>query len=294
MLPAARWVIGAALVTPVALAAIGTAPVAAGASDDSSTSASPTVSSPAPTTSATPFTPEPEPSPTQTPASSPPSDVPLTISPEMAMESQLAALRLPTGTVDGVITPGTRRGMCVFRDLTGYKATRNLPTPELINRITTTTALPALPKRLRSVKALVNLTCQTAYITDGKGTVLRVLPVSTGKDLGPHATRTGFKRVYYKVNRWQRSTLFSEPDGRPGLYRPIYFDRGIAFHGVRKAIRTVPQSHGCVRTWPRDQDWLWNQLSVRDEVFVYGNYWRGKTASLGGYGMRSEVFASSP
>jgi len=175
--------------------------------------------------------------------------------------------------------------MCVFRDLTGYKATRELPTPELINRITTTTTLPGLPKRLRSVKALVNLTCQTAYITDGKGTILRVLPVSTGKDLGPHATRTGFKRVYYKVNRWQRSTLFPEPDGRPGLYRPIYFDRGIAFHGVRKAIRTVPQSHGCVRTWPRDQDWLWNQLSVRDEVFVYGNYWKGKSAALGGYGM---------
>ena len=86
-----------------------------------------------------------------------------------------------------------------------------------------------------------------------------MLPVSTGKDLGPHATRTGFKRVYYKVNRWQRSTLFPEPDGRPGLYRPIYFDRGIAFHGVRKAMRTDPQSHGCVRTWPAIRTGLWNQ-----------------------------------
>ena len=280
MLPAARWVIGAALVTPVALAAIGTAPVAAGPGDDPSSSVSPATSSPSETASPSPVVPDP----TVTPAATP-SQTPITISPEMAMESQLAALGLPTGIADGVITPGTRRGMCVFRDLTGYKATRELPTPELINRITTTTTLPGLPKRLRSVKALVNLTCQTAYITDGKGTILRVLPVSTGKDLGPHATRTGFKRVYYKVNRWQRSTLFPEPDGRPGLYRPIYFDRGIAFHGVRKAIRTVPQSHGCVRTWPRDQDWLWNQLSVRDEVFVYGNYWRGKTASLGGFGM---------
>ncbi len=201
------------------------------------------------------------------------------------MESQLDALGLPTSIVDGMISPGTRRGMCAFRDLTGQRASRNLPSVELMNQISTTTALPRLPKRLKGVKALVNLTCQTAYITDGRRTVLRVLPVSTGKDMGLHATRTGFKRVYYKVNRWQRSTLFPEPDGRPGLYRPIYFDRGIAFHGVRRMIRAFPQSHGCVRTWPADQDWLWEQLKVRDRVFVYGNYWKGKSASLGGYGM---------
>lgn len=200
------------------------------------------------------------------------------------MESQLAVLGLPTGIVDGMISAGTKRGLCVYRDLFGLKATRSLPTPELMNQVTTTTSLPRLPARLNGTKALVSLTCQSAYITDGAGTVMRVLSVSTGKDLGPHATRTGFKRVYYKYNGWQKSSLFPEPDGRPGLYRPIYFDRGIAFHGVRHPVRTYPQSHGCVRTWPVDQDWLWTKLKVRDKVFVYGNYWKGKSASLGGYG----------
>lgn len=199
------------------------------------------------------------------------------------MESQLAALGIPTGIVDGMISPGTKRGLCVYRDLFGLKATRSLPTPKLMNRVTTTTVLPRLPARLDGTKALVNLTCQTAYITDGAGGILRVLSVSTGKDMGLHATRTGFKRVYYKYNAWQKSSLFPEPDGRPGLYRPIYFDRGIAFHGVRQLVRTYPQSHGCVRTWPADQDWLWNQLKVRDKVFVYGNYWKGRSASLGGF-----------
>lgn len=200
------------------------------------------------------------------------------------MESQLAALGLPTGPVDGVIDGRTLRAVCAYRDLTRDTVSRELPSPELMQQISVTTGFPLLPKRLRSVKALVSLSCQATYITDEAGTVIRVLPVSTGKDRGLHATRTGFKRVYYKVNRWQRSTLFPEPDGRPGLYRPVYFDRGIAFHGVRRPIRTKPQSHGCVRTWPADQDWLFDQLRLRDKVFVYGDYWRGRTASLGGYG----------
>lgn len=294
MLPAAKWVIGAALVTPVAIASIGTAPVVAGPGDIASTSASATASStesapPTETPSETPSTPSETPT-TASPEVSTPAPVETTpsvpeISPELAMESQLSALGLPTGElIDGMITPGTKRGMCVFRDLHGMKSSRKLPSAALMNRITTTTALPKLPARLNGVKALVNLTCQAAYITDGNGSILRVLSVSTGKDNGFHATRTGFKRVYYKVNRWQKSTIFPEPDGRPGLYRPIYFDRGIAFHGVRREIKTFPQSHGCVRTWPTDQDWLWNQLNLRDRVFVYGNYWKGKSASLGGYG----------
>lgn len=262
MLPGATWLIAAALVAPVALAGLSTGAAADDAVVDPSVSPS---ESPSPVESV-PVTPTP------------------TIAPELAMETQLSALGIPTGVVDGIVSPGTKRGMCVFRDLTGQKATRKLPTPELMQQISTTTELPQLPRKLRSVKALVSLTCQAAYITDGTGTILRVLSVSTGKDNGVHRTRPGFKRVYYKVNAWQRSTLYPEPDGRPGLYRPIYFDRGIAFHGVRKPVRTYPQSHACVRTWPADQDWLWNKLKVRDRVFVYGDYWRGHSASLGGYG----------
>jgi hypothetical protein len=200
------------------------------------------------------------------------------------METSLNALGLPTGKVDAVVTKRTRRAVCVYRDLHGQRATRKPPKPGLMGRISATTQLPRLPRKLTGVKALVSLTCQAAYITDNRRTILRVLPVSTGKDNGRHATRTGFKRVYYKFNAWQRSTLFPEPDGRPGLYRPVYFDRGIAFHGVRKPIRTWPQSHGCVRTWPKQQDWLFKQLRLRDKVFVYGNYWRGRSAPLGGYG----------
>ncbi len=218
----------------------------------------------------------------------PPSDpVPLpteTISPNLALETSLAALGLPTGKVDGRIKATTRRALCTFRDLNGLRATRKPASAKLAARIAASEELPLLPKKLRGVKALVSLTCQATYVTNNKRVVLRVLPVSTGKDNGFHKTRTGFKRVYYKVNAWQASTLFPEPDGRPGLYRPVYFDRGIAFHGVRKPVRTRPQSHGCVRTWPRHQDWLFKRLKVRDRVFVYGDYWRGRSAPLGGYG----------
>jgi hypothetical protein len=278
MLAGTKWLIAAALTTPVVLAALSSAPVAAdlGSADSSSPPASAPESSPE--SPAAPATTPPEPVPV------PATSEPAAPDPLLTMESQLAALGLPTGTVDGTVTSGTRRGLCTFRDLMGLRTTRERPTPSLMTRIATATELPRLPRKLRDVKALVSLTCQATYVTDGRGTIVRVLPVSTGKDNGMHRTRPGIKRVYYKVNRWQRSTLFPEPDGRPGLYRPIYFDRGIAFHGVRKPIRTYPQSHACVRTWPSDQDWLWDRLQVRDKVFVYGDYWRGRSASLGGYG----------
>ncbi|MCB9423729.1 MAG: L,D-transpeptidase family protein [Actinobacteria bacterium] len=202
------------------------------------------------------------------------------------MEQQLDALGLPTGKVDGNINASTRRALCAYRDLNGLSATRSPAGAALMSRISDSSELPLLPRKLLGVKALVSLTCQTAYVTNNAGYVVRVLPVSTGKDNGYHETRRGFKRVYWRYNGWQASTLFPEPDGRPGLYRPIYFDRGIAFHGVRKPVKTKPQSHGCVRTWPKHQDWLWKRLKVRDRVFVYGNYWRKKTAALGGYAKR--------
>lgn len=248
MLPLSKWVMAAALASTLALAGN---PVSAADEPDASPSPSPTVPQ---------------------------------ITPEMGMESELAALGFPTGRVDGIIDRRTRRALCAYRDLTGVMASRGLPSPEIMLRISKTTSLPALPRKLRKVRALVSLTCQTVYVTNRRGKILRILAVSTGKDRGFHATRTGFKRVYFKYNAWQHSDLFPEPDGRPGLYRPVYFDRGIAFHGVRKPIRTKPQSHGCVRTWPEDQDWLFKKLKMRDRVFVYGNYWKIKTAALGGYG----------
>jgi len=283
MLPATTWVIAAALVTPVAFSLVSTTPVSAEpspavSSPSQSTSPSTTPSDPGFTEPVEPTPIQPVPTPTGTPDPGP------TVSPEMQMESALAALGLPTGRVDGLVNAATRRALCAYRDLNGLSATRKPARSALVSQISASTELPLLPRKLFGVKALVSLTCQTAYITNNAGVIVRVLPVSTGKDNGYHETRRGFKRVYWKYNGWQASSLFPEPDGRPGLYRPIYFDRGIAFHGVRKPVRTKPQSHGCVRTWPKDQDWLWKRLNVRDRVFVYGNYWRQKTASLGGFG----------
>lgn len=278
MLPAATWVTAAALVTPVAFALV-SSPVVAEPGPATSSSASPEITeSSSPIISESPSTPAPEPS-TTAPTAPPVNPV----TPELQMEMDLDALGLPTGKVDGYVNASTRRALCAYRDLNGLGATRGQPGTALMSKISSSSDLPLLPRKLFGVKALVSLTCQTAYITNNAGYIVRVLPVSTGKDNGYHETRRGFKRVYWKYNGWQASSLFPEPDGRPGLYRPIYFDRGIAFHGVRKPVKTKPQSHGCVRTWPKDQDWLWKRLKVRDRVFVYGNYWSKKTASLGGY-----------
>ena len=124
----------------------------------------------------------------------------------MAMESSLAAMGLPTGRVDGLVNSYTKRALCAYRDLHGLPASRKLAGSALMADISSATELPLLPKKLFGVKALVSLTCQTAYITNNAGHIVRVLPVSTGKDNGYHETRTGFKRVYYRVNAWQAST----------------------------------------------------------------------------------------
>lgn len=206
-------------------------------------------------------------------------------------EQRLSVLGMPTGPKDGSLDLESRRGLCAWRDLTSRRTSRDKASQAELIALINSTGVPRITKQqtrllgrlgldLARPGALVNLTCQVTYWQESR-TVVRVLPVSTGMDNGFHRTRSGLKTVYWKYNGWQASSLFPEPDGRPGLYRPVYFDRGIAFHGVRKPILTKPQSHGCVRTWPTDQDWLYPRLTTGTKVWVYGDYWVGKGKNFG-------------
>src|SRR5690606_3483495 len=160
MLPAATWVTAAALVTPVAFALV-SSPVVAEPGPATSSSASPEITeSSSPIISESPSTPAPDPS---TTAPTAPPVNPLT--PELQMEMDLDALGLPTGKVDGYVNASTRRALCAYRDLNGLGATRGQPGTALMSKISSSSDLPLLPRKLFGVKALVSLTCQTAYIT---------------------------------------------------------------------------------------------------------------------------------
>lgn len=189
-----------------------------------------------------------------------------------AVEKALQQFGAPSGKADGVFDQKTRRGLCVWRELTQHKQTRALPTDN--ERF----LIVSQPKQVipsYMVAGLnINRTCQamTWVVVDPTTQVRQikaVVPVSTGEKSFP--TASGLFKIYFTVNRWQESTLY------PGamMYRPIYFHGGMAVHGsaTDALVKTYPASHGCVRALHADMDRLWAAGVGRGTpVLVYGTY----------------------
>ena len=76
-------------------------------------------------------------------------------------------------------------------------------------------------------------------------------------------TPPGVYSTYYEVNKWDVGPL-------GGLYRPKYFNRGIAVHGSY-SVPPYPASHGCVRVSLAAMDWIWlnNMMPRGTKVVVY-------------------------
>ena len=73
----------------------------------------------------------------------------------------------------------------------------------------------------------------------------------TVKGVRKHAvTPKGVYHVYRGVNGW-------DPGPLGKLYRPRYFNGGIAVHGY-PSVPSTPASHGCVRVTIGAMDFLWN------------------------------------
>ena len=99
------------------------------------------------------------------------------------------------------------------------------------------------------------------FAVDGK--LRYVLNTSTGTAETP--TPRGSYRLIRRINRWHTAPL-----GR--LYRPMFFYRGYAIHGVADgSIPGYPASHGCARVSTAAMDMLWSPagLRLRDRVLVY-------------------------
>lgn len=116
----------------------------------------------------------------------------------------------------------------------------------------------------------INKSNQTLLIVDS-GVVRRIFNTSTGSNqryysVGRwHVARTpsGSFRVYRRVSAWDRGHLGS-------LYRPQYFNSGIAVHGYT-SVPSTPASHGCARVSLRAMDNLWGARGMRvgTTVLVY-------------------------
>ncbi|GAB1644539.1 L,D-transpeptidase family protein [Krasilnikovia sp. MM14-A1259] len=103
------------------------------------------------------------------------------------------------------------------------------------------------------------------------GRVTGILNTSTGSNQNyeykDHTylahTPSGKFQVYRQIDGWRHGPLGP-------LWRPKYFNGGIAVHGAY-SIPPYPASHGCARVSIPAMDWLWssNQLPPRTKVWVY-------------------------
>lgn len=109
-----------------------------------------------------------------------------------------------------------------------------------------------------------------------------LLIVTAGKVSAVLNTSTGSNQPYQQGGQTQTATTPSgqftifrqvnadDPGPLGDLWRPKYFNRGIAIHGA-PSIPAYPASHGCARLSNAAIDWIWasNQAPIGTRVWVY-------------------------
>ncbi|MBT0770285.1 murein L,D-transpeptidase [Kineosporia sp. J2-2] len=77
------------------------------------------------------------------------------------------------------------------------------------------------------------------------------------------STPSGHYKVYRQINGYRHAALGV-------LYRPKYFNGGIAVHGSN-SVPAYAASHGCARVTDAVMDWLWGQgkMPIGTSVWVY-------------------------
>ncbi|HET6511322.1 MAG TPA: L,D-transpeptidase, partial [Candidatus Kapabacteria bacterium] len=120
----------------------------------------------------------------------------------------------------------------------------------------------------------VDLMRQVLFVVDSLGTVVRILPVSSGNGKpfttvrpdGTEYTRNaitpaGQFRISRIIKGWRKSELGE-------LFYPIYFRGGAAVHGAR-SVPNFPASHGCVRIPLFAAEELARSVSVLHPILVH-------------------------
>lgn len=159
-------------------------------------------------------------------------------------EQRLWQLGYWAGPVDGRFDSASRHALIAFQKVQRRERTGKLTTDELD---ALRNASRPLPQFGTQPHVKIDLERQVLFLVDETGSVVRILPVSTGNgglymDHGKvHRARTptGQFTVLRKINGWRLSSLGL-------LYYPSYIHNGIAIHGS-PSVPTRPASHGCIR-----------------------------------------------
>lgn len=197
----------------------------------------------------------------------------------LALEKRLKALSYMVGSEDGTFDSATRFGLTAFQKVEGLSRT-GVPDGPTLARLDSAQR-PAPSYREPADHLEVDIRRQVVFVVR-RGQVSETLPTSTGngqifRSQGRRSravTPNGQFAITYKRSGWRRSPLGL-------LYKPAYFNGGIAFHGA-KSVPNEPASHGCVRLPMAFADWFADSASPPGMVvYVYGNPGQPDPAPVG-------------
>lgn len=185
----------------------------------------------------------------------------------VTLQRRLTYLGYWLGAVDGIFGDLTRQAVVAIQKVAGVSR------DGIVGPVTWSKLNAGVRPSARSRSGHVieiNKPRQVLLVVDS-GRVTRIFNTSTGSGQRYYSqgawhvavTPSGSFRVFRQVNGWDNSPL-----GR--LYRPKYFNGGIAVHGYT-SVPSYPASHGCVRISIPAMDLMWRAggLAIGTPVLVY-------------------------
>jgi peptidoglycan hydrolase-like protein with peptidoglycan-binding domain len=184
----------------------------------------------------------------------------------LALQERLVDLGYWIGSADGTYGQLTRQAVMAFQKVEGL-GRDGVAGPTTQERL----AVATRPAPRGSGGIEIDLSRQVLFIVNG-GQVTWAINTSTGSGEA-YTSSTGGTAVAatppgnYQVNR-EIDGLREAPLGT--LYRPKYFNGGIAMHGSG-SIPATPASHGCARLTNAAMDMLWSSgaAAIGTPVWVY-------------------------
>jgi L,D-transpeptidase catalytic domain/Putative peptidoglycan binding domain len=200
-----------------------------------------------------------------------------------AMQAALAALNFDPGPIDGIFGGTTLRSVWAFEKIvlgTPRTEMRGIVTPEMWQQMNSEVLVA--PRRTPGGTHMeVYLPEQVSILfVDGQARVIS--HVSSGENIewcdvvtidledgtteekgicGISKTPGGVYHFERKVDGWRNAKL-----GR--LYKPVYFNYGIAIHGSGN-VPAYPASRGCVRHPMHIAEYLPDLIEIGDAIYVF-------------------------
>ncbi len=239
---------------PAAPTSATTSSPAATATPTTSPSVSPSVSSPPVT-----------PSPTQPPhVGLQPGDKGAQV---LALQKRLVGLGFWLSATDGAYGDTTQQAVLAFQKAAGIERD-GVAGPQTMKALQA--GVSVSPQSTAGHVIEVDKAHQLVFIVDN-GKISDIFNTSTGS--GQPYQYAG--QTYIATTPSGHFTVFRQVDGDdPGplgdLWRPKYFNGGIALHGAA-SVPGYPASHGCARVSNAAIDWIWstNQAPIGTIVWVY-------------------------